>query len=84
MKREKDVFALRRPMGMRSLGMMRSLRLSLLPPFVSIFAGTPACKVQAQNNVGPASAVHVEVLPNGIRISADSTILQVTALRDDE
>jgi alpha-glucosidase len=77
---------LRRPLGMRSFGMMCSHRLSFLLPFVFIFGGTPDCTASAQNNSGPSSAiqrVHVEALPNGIRISADGTILQITALRDD-
>jgi alpha-glucosidase len=77
---------LRRSTRMRSFCTMSPFRPPLLLSFVLIFAGAFNCPASTQNNIGTVSAnqdVRVEALPNGIRISTQGTILQVTALRDD-
>jgi alpha-glucosidase len=54
--------------------------------FVLIFAAEFDGPASAQNNAGTSSAIqdiHVETLPNGVRISDHNIIMQVTALRDD-
>src|SRR5271154_5153263 len=64
---------------------MSPLRLQLLLPLL-ILTEAFDCPASAQNNASTASAVqdiHVEALPNGVRISDHNIILQVTALRDD-
>src|SRR5580704_431515 len=68
---------------MRSFCSMSPSRLLF---FVLIFAAEFDGPASAQNNAGTASAIqdiHVETLPNGVRISDHNIILQVTALRDD-
>src|ERR1700722_5721663 len=70
-------------MCMQSFCSMSPFRLLF---FVLILAAAFDCPTSAQSNAATASAIrdiHVEALPNGIRISNQNIILQITALRDD-
>ncbi len=73
---------------MRFLGTTNRVRLYLVLASALIFAGPFDHKTSAQT--ATASSVsqrgrntQVKALPNGIQISAQNTILQITALRDD-
>lgn len=62
---------------------MSFLRLPILLSFVVIFSGFSSSYASAQSSTVSTQEVQVKALPNGVEVSRQGTVMQVTALRDD-
>jgi alpha-glucosidase len=62
---------------------MTFLRLPVLLSFVVIFSGFSSPRASAQSSTASAQEVQVRALRNGVEVSRQGTVMQVTALRDD-